>query len=125
MERTVVLGASPKPHRFSYKAVVELNLHNIPVTAIGYREGNILDIPILKGKPHIDDVDTVALYLGPERQVDYYDYIISLNPRRIIFNPGTENPDYEVIAEKAGIKLIKACMLLMLQTDSYQNHIDD
>ena len=106
MERTVVLGASPKPHRFSYKAVVELNLHNIPVTAIGFREGNILDIPILKGKPHIEDVDTVALYLGPERQVEYYDYIISLNPRRIIFNPGTENPDLEVIKVNPLLKLL-------------------
>ena len=119
MKRTVVLGASPKPHRFSYKAVVELNLHNIPVTAIGFREGSILDIPIIKSTPPIDNVDTLALYLGPKRQVDYYDYMLKLKPRRIIFNPGTENSELEDLAKKAGIQTIESCMLIMLQTGAY------
>lgn len=119
MKRTVVLGASPKAHRFSYKAVAELRMHNFPVVAIGYREGKILDIPIVKGKPKIQDVDTVALYLGPARQVDYYEYILQLKPKRIIFNPGTVNPELKEIAIKSGIKVIENCMLIMLQRGTY------
>ena len=125
MGKTLVLGASPKPHRFSYKAVAELIMNNYPVVAIGYGEGKILDIPIIKGKPNIDDVDTIALYLGPARQLEYFDYIIQLNPNRIIFNPGTENPELKSLAQNAGIRVVESCMLIMLQTGSYENDYDD
>ena len=125
MGKTLVLGASPKPHRFSYKAVAELSMNNYPVVAIGYGEGKILDIPIIKGKPNIDDVDTVALYLGRTRQLEYFDYIIQLNPNRIIFNPGTENPELKSLAQNAGIRVVESCMLIMLQTGNYENDYDD
>jgi len=124
MGKTLVLGASPKPHRFSYKAVAELKMNNYPVVAIGYREGRILDIPIIKGKPIIDDIDTVALYLGPARQLEYFDYILHLKPNRIIFNPGTENPELKSLAHIAGIRVVESCMLIMLQTGSYETDYD-
>ena len=85
----MVLGASPNPVRFSYKAVKSLMRHEQEVVAVGFREGLIEDQPILVGKPHIEGVHTVSIYIGSSRQTDYYEYVFSLKPQRVIFNPGT------------------------------------
>ena len=118
-KNTVVLGASQNEERYSNMAVKKLVAHKHPVTAIGNKEGIINDIKIIKYNPSITDVDTVTLYLNPENQKPYYDYILSLNPKRIIFNPGTENEELEKIANEKGIKTMEACTLVLLSTNQY------
>ncbi|HDJ33373.1 MAG TPA: CoA-binding protein [Bacteroidetes bacterium] len=119
MEYTLVLGASPNPRRFSYKAVKSLVRHNYPVVAVGFRPGMIGDIEILTGRPPLKNIHTIALYLGPERQKDMYDYILDLNPRRIIFNPGTENDELMEKARSQGIEPVTNCALIMLNNGNY------
>jgi len=114
-KKTVVIGASAKPFRFSYSAVVELNRNSIPVEAIGLRKDSIEDIEIQTGNPSITDTHTVTMYVGPKNQAAYIDYIINeLKPKRIIFNPGTENDEFEALAKENGIEVIKDCTLKML-----------
>ena len=118
-KKTVVLGASQNEERYSNMAVKKLVAHNHPVTAIGNKEGIINNINIIKENPFLNDVDTVTLYLNPENQKPYYDYILSLNPKRIIFNPGTENEELESLALLKGIKTMEACTLVLLSTNQY------
>jgi uncharacterized protein len=118
-KKTLVLGASPNPQRYSYLAVSKLVSHGHEVIAIGKRAGTIKDTPVVTGKPEIDQLDTVALYLNPTNQQPYYDYILSLQPKRIIFNPGTENEELEEMAHKKGIRTMEACTLVMLSTSQY------
>ena len=118
-KKTLVLGASTNPSRYSYLAMNRLSTYNHPVVAIGLREGMVGKVNIQKGQPAIEDVDTITLYLNPTNQKPYYDYILSLKPKRIIFNPGTENDELEEIARKNGIKPIEACTLVMLSTGQY------
>ncbi len=115
-KKTIVIGASSNPERFSHKAVKLLSRNGHPVVAQGIREGKIEDIEIIKGKPQISDIHTVTMYIGPARQPEYYDYILSLNPKRIIFNPGTENPELKQMAEEKGIETVENCTLVMLNT---------
>ncbi|HUX95853.1 MAG TPA: CoA-binding protein [Bacteroidales bacterium] len=117
---TLVLGASPKPERFSNKAVKRLLKYNYPVIAIGLREEYIDHIRIRKGMPEdLGPVHTVAMYLGAANQRPYYNYIISLNPQRIIFNPGTINPELADLAQKNGIQTVNGCVLIMLNKSRY------
>jgi len=117
---TLVLGASPNPDRVSYEAVKILIYRNIPVIAVGRREFDMGDIKILAGKPEIKEkIHTVTLYLSAANQVDFYDYILSLEPERIIFNPGTLNPELADLATINGIKVVEACMLVMLKTGEF------
>lgn len=116
---TVVLGASPNPERYSYLAVDRLTRKGHPVVAIGLRNGNIGDTPITPEHPALENVDTVTLYMNAEKQKQYYDYILSLHPKRIIFNPGTENPELVKLATAAGIEHPYACTLVMLSTGQY------
>lgn len=118
-KKTVVLGASPNSQRYSYLAVSRLRSHNHPVAAIGKRNGHIGDVDIMKGLPPLRDVDTITLYLNQHNQKEYYDYILGLQPRRIIFNPGAENPELAQLAEEHGIEPIEACTLVMLSTGQY------
>jgi uncharacterized protein len=118
-KKTVVLGASDSPARYSYLAVNSLRRHGHPVVAIGKRPGKVADVDITKDKNPETGVDTVTLYLNPLHQKMYYDYIVSLNPKRIIFNPGTENDELAVLAEQHGIKTMEACTLVMLSTGQY------
>jgi predicted CoA-binding protein len=118
-KKTVVLGASENPSRYSNMAMKKLAEHDHDVIAIGRRPGKVDGIEITKEHPEINDVDTVTLYLNPENQKKYYDYILSLKPKRIIFNPGTENIELEELAEKNGIKTQEACTLVMLSTGQY------
>lgn len=119
MKKTLVLGASLNPGRYSNMAINRLVQHGNPVEAVGLRTGNVSGIEIIKEKEHFDDIDTVTLYLNPKRQEEYYDYIVSLNPKRVIFNPGTENPKlYQILIEK-NIEIEVACTLVMLGTNQY------
>ena len=117
--KTVVLGASPNPIRFSFKAVKSLLRHEKEVVAVGFREGLISEEEILVGQPHIEDVQTVSIYIGSSRQSDYYDYIISLKPKRVIFNPGTVNPEFMARLKNEGIEPVDACMLVMLNEGDF------
>jgi predicted CoA-binding protein len=112
---TLVLGASPKPERFSYDAIRSLQKNNVPVIALGRREADLGDIMIRKGMPDdIRGIHTVTLYLSAANQKEYYNFILSLKPHRIIFNPGTTNPELAEMAVKKGITVVNECMLVML-----------
>lgn len=117
--RVVVLGASTNPSRYSYIAVLKLAQHgHIPIP-VGLKAGAIGDFEILPGHPMIEDVDTVTLYVGPKHEDTYIDYILSLAPRRVIFNPGAENQGFADTARKAGIVVENACTLVMLSTGQF------
>jgi predicted CoA-binding protein len=118
-KKTVVLGASPNPERYSYLAVHRLRARQHPVVAIGKREGKVADVTITKEHPELNDVDTVTLYLNSNNQKEYYDYIFSLHPKRIIFNPGAENDELAKLAAAKGIQPLEACTLVMLSTGMY------
>lgn len=115
----MVLGASPNPVRFSYKAVKSLLRHDQEVVAVGFREGLIEDEKILVGMPPIEGVHTVSIYIGSSRQAEYYDYIISLKPKRVIFNPGTVNPEFMARLHREGIEPVSECMLVLLNDKEY------
>ncbi|PTX59016.1 hypothetical protein C8N46_11185 [Kordia periserrulae] len=117
--KTLVLGASTKPHRFSYKAVQRLVDHHHEVVAFGRKEGEINGVTIDTELNKYADIHTITLYLNPTAQEEYYEYIISLQPKRVIFNPGTENPDFfEQLTEK-GVQCVSACTLVMLASNQY------
>ncbi|MBL7698895.1 MAG: CoA-binding protein [Chitinophagaceae bacterium] len=116
---TVVLGASANPARYSNIAINRLRQHGHPVVAIGKREGKVGDTSVETATRPIENPDTVTLYLNPNNQKQYYDYILDLHPKRIIFNPGTENNELRELAEKAGIQTMEACTLVLLSTGQY------
>ncbi len=116
---TLVLGASGNPSRYSNIAINRLRRHAHPVVAIGKRNGTVADVPVETQTKPIKDLDTITLYLNPTNQKPYYDYIVSLKPKRIIFNPGTENEELEELAHKNGIETLQACTLVMLSTGQY------
>lgn len=117
--KTLVLGASENPARYSNMAVQRLLSKGHEVVAIGKLPGSVNGVAINTGQQPSEEIDTVTLYLNPLHQKPYYDYIISLKPRRIIFNPGAENEELENIARKAGIATLEACTLVMLGTGQY------
>jgi len=116
---TVVIGASPNTDRYSYKATISLQQHNHTVYPIGIRNGKINDLDIITTKPVIENIDTVTLYVGTDNQPAWFDYIFSLNPKRIIFNPGTESPEFEALAISKGIEVLDACTLVLLSINQY------
>ena len=118
-KKTVVLGASQNPSRYSYLAVRKLVNHGHQVIAIGKRKGIINDVQIETDHLPLSDVDTVTLYLNPMNQREYIDYILSLRPKRIIFNPGTENDILIQSAKENGIEPVLGCTLVMLSTGQY------
>ncbi len=117
--KTLVIGASPNTSRFSNKAVRLLKLYGHDVIPLGIKDGEIDELKIIKGKPEIHNVHTVTLYVGPARQSEYYDYVIGLNPKRIIFNPGTENAEFINMAKEHGIETVQNCTLVMLNSDLF------
>jgi predicted CoA-binding protein len=119
MKKTVVIGASPDPARYSNMAVRLLKQYGHEVVPIGTRRGNIEDLEIVNNLPQISDTETVTLYLNSERQLPMYEFIFGLKPKRIIFNPGTENPDFWQKAAEKGIETVEACTLVMLRTNQY------
>lgn len=118
-KKTLVLGASQNPARYSYLAMNRLKAHKHPVVAVGRKEAEVAGIPISKTPVQEEGIDTVTLYLNPTHQKEYYDYILDLHPKRIIFNPGTENPELAKLAEDKGIEPVEACTLVMLATGQY------
>ena len=118
-KKTLVIGASEKTTRYAYKAIRKLRQHQHPVVAIGSRAGTVMDVDIVTTLTDFKAIDTVTLYLNPKRQEAYYDYIISLKPRRVIFNPGTENDAFYPLLKANGIQCEIACTLVLLSTDQY------
>ena len=116
---TLVLGASPNPERYSYLATNLLHEKGYQVYPFGIKPGIIGALSILNEWPKKGTIDTVTLYIGPSGQLDYYDAILDLQPRRIIFNPGTENPILESLAANSGIQTMEACTLVLLKTGQY------
>jgi predicted CoA-binding protein len=118
-KKTVVLGASGNPERYSNLAIKKLRAHGHPVIAIGKRKTAVEDVPVQQEVPSPADVDTVTLYLNPDNQKEYYDYILSLHPKRIIFNPGAENEELKKLAGERGIEVMEGCTLVLLTTGQY------
>lgn len=119
MKKTLVLGASPDETRTAYAAVLQLREYGHEVLAVGIRKGNIGGVPIQTGAPADDNIHTVTLYLRPSLQTPMYAYILGLNPKRIIFNPGTENPELMRLAQNRGIETKAGCTLVMLALGRY------
>ncbi len=119
LKKTLVIGASENKERYSNIAVNLLRQYQYPVVAIGNKVGKINDVEIVVGKPVLTDIDTVTLYVSEKYQKEYYQYIISLKPKRIIFNPGTENNELFELAIDNNIKPVEACTLVMLKTKQY------
>ncbi len=118
-KKTLVLGASENPARYSYLAVKKLRGYEHPVIAIGKKKGRIGDTEIITEQKQFKDIDTVTLYLNPANQQAYYNYILSLHPKRIIFNPGAENEELYGLALQNGILPQEACTLVLLGTGQY------
>lgn len=117
--KTLIIGASPNPERFSHRAIKSLVAHSFPVVAVGLRDGVVSGITIQKPFPDTDGIDTVSLYVGKIHQPFYYDFILKLAPRRVIFNPGTENKELESLLHAQGIETISDCTLVMLVNNDY------
>jgi hypothetical protein len=116
MKKVLVLGASPNPERYSYKAVRSLIKRNFEVIPVGNRPGTIEGLTIATEKPAVKEVHTLLLYLSPDRQKDFYEYILQLMPARVVFNPGTENPELINLCKDNHIGVVMDCALVMLST---------
>ena len=118
-KKTLVLGASANPSRYSYLALNRLRNAGHDVEAIGKKEETVADVKIHNTIVPLNDINTVTLYLNPQNQKPYYDYILSLRPKRIIFNPGAENEELEKLARENNISTMHACTLVLLATGQY------
>ena len=118
--KTLVLGASLNTDRYSFKAVTKLSGHHIETVAYGLKAGEINGVEIDTTLVAYDDIHTITLYLNPSRQKDFYDYILFLKPKRVIFNPGTENPELQEILKENDIAFEEACTLVMLSIGNYK-----
>jgi uncharacterized protein len=118
-KKTLVLGASSNEERYSFKAVTKLLAHGYEVVPLGIKSGKIGAIDILTERSAYEGIHTVSLYVGPNNQKEWFDYILSLKPQRIIFNPGTENSEFQQILEKHGIEALEACTLVLLSIGNY------
>ncbi|SFC82188.1 hypothetical protein SAMN05421780_11095 [Flexibacter flexilis DSM 6793] len=119
MKTTLIIGASTSPDKYAYKAAQMLHSHGHALTLVGRDTGELLGEPIQNAIPTDTEIDTVTLYISPKRQPEYYDAIAALKPKRVIFNPGTENPDFEQKLEAQGIEAAEACTLVLLSTHQY------
>lgn len=118
-KKTVVLGASTKPDKYSYKAITMLVDKGHSVLAIGQNTGEVAGIKIYTKAIPLSKIDTITLYLNPARQRDYYNYIVEAKPKRVIFNPGTENPEFYQLLQLNNIRVEVACTLVLLTTNQY------
>jgi len=116
-----VVGATPNQSRYAYLAATMLAEYNHNTVLLGIKKGEIDGNKILniRDKPVLTDIDTITLYIGPHRQPEWYDYLLSLKPKRIIFNPGTENEEFEDLARQHGVEVLHACTLVMLRSRQY------
>ncbi|WP_020527413.1 CoA-binding protein [Flexithrix dorotheae] len=119
MKKTLILGASENPSRYAYRAAHMLKNSGHEIVPIGRRNGQVAGEHILTEKEVKKEIDTITLYLNAKNQEEWYDYILSTKPNRIIFNPGTENPNLKKLAEEHQIETINACTLVMLSVGNY------
>ena len=121
MKRTAIIGATPNPSRYAYIAAQMLIDHGIEIVPIGIKKGKVFghEIQDIRSGPEIGEIHTITLYIGPRHQPEYYDYLLSLKPKRIIFNPGTENEEFRRMAAGQGIEVDEACTLVMLRVGLY------
>jgi predicted CoA-binding protein len=121
VKKTIIVGASENPARYAYLAAEMLVDFDQEIIPMGIKRGRVLgkEIIDIRQRPAIPEVDTITLYIGPKHQLEWYDYLLKLNPRRIIFNPGTENREFEQLAKGQGIEVIEGCTLVMLRTNQY------
>jgi len=118
-KKTLVLGATPNSNRYAYLAANRLKAKGHTIINVGIKKGEVAGVEIELPEQIHTDVDTVTLYVGPHHQPELYQYILDTHPKRIIFNPGTENSELENLALKEGIETIEACTLVMLATGQY------
>lgn len=116
---TLVIGASTKPERYAFKAITKLRDQGHPVFALSLKPGKVEDVEFTTERKSYPGLDTVTLYVGPAHQSDFYDYVLSLKPKRVIFNPGTENPEFQNLLKEAGIEAKEACTLVLLTTNQF------
>lgn len=118
-KKTIVLGATPDPGRYAYLAANRLVKSGHSIVNVGIKTGEVAGVPIEKPETIHTDIDTITLYVGPQNQTALYDYILNTNPKRIIFNPGTENSELRKMANEKGIETEYACTLVMLSVGAY------
>lgn len=120
-KKTVIIGATTNPTRYAFIAAGMLLEYNHEIVPVGIKSGVVYgkEILAITKRPIIADVDTVTLYIGPQHQLEHYDYILSLNPKRVIFNPGTENAEFEKLITDSGAEALEACTLVLLRSNQY------
>lgn len=118
-KKTLVFGASTNPSRYSFMAINRLVGSGHEVVAFGLRKGEVAGIDIDMKLQNYDDIDTVTLYMNPQRQKEFYNYILDLGPERVIFNPGTENPEFYKLLQENNIQFENACTLVLLSINQY------
>ncbi|MFM7823106.1 MAG: CoA-binding protein [Bacteroidota bacterium] len=118
-KKTIVLGASPNPERYSFKAIIALRNKGHDVIGVGKRKGSVADIDIEDGSLLHQNIHTITIYMNAANQKAWYDFIFSNNPKRIILNPGAENTELEALANEKGIEVLDACTLVLLATGNY------
>jgi predicted CoA-binding protein len=119
MKKTLIIGASENPARYAYKAATMLTKYGHEIVPLGLKSGKVAGATILTGQPPLENIDTVTLYLGADKQPNIYNYILNLKPKRVIFNPGTENDEFMDLLEEKGIEPVEACTLVLLSTHQY------
>lgn len=119
MKKTLIIGASPNPSRYAYKAANMLKRFNHEIVNVGIKKGEVAGVEIEKPDQIHTDIDTITLYIGPALQSQYHDYILATKPKRVIFNPGTENYELEKLLDQHNIEPVEACTLVLLSTGQY------
>ena len=119
MKKTMIIGSSPNPSRYAYKAAHMLKKFNNDIVNVGITSGEVAGVSIEQPKEIHKDIDTITLYIRPDLQEQYHDYVLATKPKRVIFNPGTENYEFEKLLEANGIEPVEACTLVLLSTRQY------
>ncbi|RWU05759.1 CoA-binding protein [Pedobacter chitinilyticus] len=119
MKKTLIIGASTDPDRYAYKAAHMLTSRGHQIVNIGIKKGEVAGVAIEKPDAIYHDIDTITLYIGPATQPQYFDYIVATKPKRVVFNPGTENEALEELLDKHQIAYTEACTLVLLSTGQY------
>lgn len=119
MKKTLIIGATPNKSRYAYMAAERLHRINAELVLLGTKTGEIFDKEILHSTEGITDIDTVTLYINPSIQASYREFLLELKPKRVIFNPGTENPALARELSDIGVETLEACTLVMIGTGQY------
>ncbi len=119
MKKTLIIGASPDPNRYAYKAAHMLTGRGHEIVNVGIKKGKVAGVEIEKPVDVYKDIDTITLYIGPSTQPEYFDYIVATKPQRVIFNPGTENVELQRVLDANDIEYTEACTLVLLTTGQY------